>query len=56
MVYGVLVAQEEWPDHPLVQELGAVPTQGCHAPQQEETLQGGTGVRSQDQNLDQDRV
>lgn len=34
------MAQEERPDHPLVQDLGAVPAEGGHAPQQEEALRG----------------
>lgn len=46
VVYMVLVAQEEGPDHPLVQDLGAVPAHGGHAPQQEETLWEERGVRT----------
>lgn len=38
VVHCGLVAQEDGPNHSVVDDLGAVPGDGRHAPQQEETL------------------
>lgn len=39
-IYSLVVLQEPGTDEAVIQHLGAIPRDGSHAPQQEETLGG----------------